>query len=101
MRVEMVKVKNQKTGWELEFSKKHWLKEVRKLPELQKTYKVTSLFYKELKSFKFIAWVHPRKGGDDYQVEIDQVGKNIEEAKKELEKYLSKISNINTDYQEA
>lgn len=98
MQVSMIKATNVKTGAVIECSKKHWLKELKKKPWLSNNYTV-EVFLKEIKSFKFIAWIHPKRGGDDYQTEIDQAGENLEQAKKHLEEWLAKVSNVTNDYQ--
>lgn len=55
-------------------------------------------FEKELPKFKFIAWVHPKNGGDDRQVEIEYECSTIEIAEGSLKKYLNRVSDITNDY---
>lgn len=53
----------------------------------------------ELKKFKFLAWIHPRGGGDDYEIEGTTKAENEDEAKKQIEKYLKrKGSHVTNDY---
>jgi len=49
--------------------------------------------------FSFVAWVHPKSGGDDYQIKGKIDAHTLGEAKKILEEYLGETSDITTDYQ--
>lgn len=45
---------------------------------------------KPLLYFSGIAWVHPRGGGDDYQVRVKTRAENLTEAKKQIREHLIK-----------
>lgn len=100
MKIEMVRCTKKSTGEVVEMSLKHLKQQLKKKPGIVDAYKFEA-FAKEIKSFKFIAWIHPLKGGDDYQTEIDQTGETLEIAEKNLKEYLSKVSAITTDYRVA
>lgn len=100
----MIRVTYRTDGQVTEMTEKKWKSLVKKNPNFQgplfaAKYSVEK-FTKHVPSFKFVAWVHPKKGGDDYQVEVDQAGTTIEEAKRNLESWLTTISAVTDDYQE-
>lgn len=51
-----------------------------------------------MKTFRGVAWVHPKNGGDDRQVGLRIKAESKEEAVKEIEKWLKKRSVVTTDY---
>ncbi len=99
MRIETIKWTNPATGETGELTKKKFKAFVKKHPAVAHILRIENKTL-QLKSFKFIAWVHPKKGGDDYRIEIDQVGDTLQAAKKNLEDYLSTISSVTDDYTE-
>jgi hypothetical protein len=51
-----------------------------------------------MKKFKVIAWIHPKRGGDDRMVELGVEAESREEVAKMVEKWLKKRSAITNDY---
>ncbi len=52
----------------------------------------------KMKKFKVIAWIHPKRGGDDRMVELGVEAESREEVAKMVEKWLKKRSAITNDY---
>ena len=57
--------------------------------------------YMEVDVFKysFLAWVHPKQGGNDYSADIAVYATDVEEAEKEVKKWLKKRSSVTNDFQ--
>ena len=53
-----------------------------------------------METFKFEAWIHPKNGGDDRQVELEVKAKNSKAANKEVKNWLSKRSDIVEDFKQ-
>lgn len=53
---------------------------------------------KKMEKFKFEVWVHPKEGGDDYLCELEVKASNLKDAKKVIEKWLDKRSDVLDDY---
>jgi len=49
--------------------------------------------------FKYKAWVHPKRGGDDYCVELAIQAANKERADELVKKWLAKRSEVTDDFQ--
>jgi len=54
---------------------------------------------KKLYKYVFDVWVHPLKGGDDYETEVKITATSLKSAKIYLEKWLAKRSAVTTDYE--
>jgi len=53
---------------------------------------------RKLKTYKFTAWVHPIKGGDDYKVALTGQAFTLAGAEKSVRAWLRKRSAVVTDY---
>lgn len=53
---------------------------------------------RNMKEYVAKAWVHPKKGGDDYQVVLKVDARDSNHAKYVVEKWLEKRSAITDDY---
>jgi hypothetical protein len=51
-----------------------------------------------MKVFLFEAWIHPKRGGDDYACQVEVKAETQEKAEEELKKWLRKRSAIDNDY---
>ena len=52
----------------------------------------------KFKGFNVVAWIHPKNGGDDYQVDLQIEAESKAGAKTVVEKYLKRKSAITNDY---
>lgn len=93
----VVECRNISTKKEMTISVESLIKQIRKTPYLLEryTYKVTEDTRHE---FIFDAWIHPKNGGDDKEVRIGYKCNDVAIAEKELKKYLSRVSDVVTDY---
>jgi len=53
----------------------------------------------KLTMYQVDMWIHPKVGGDDYQVTRESEYESIKECREVTEKYLRRISNVIDDYQ--
>lgn len=51
-----------------------------------------------MKEYRVLAWIHPKRGGDDYQVELNITAENKKIAEKMVRKWLRKKSDIENDF---
>lgn len=86
------KFKRRTHGTPRQIGKAFPIMEKKKLPKLK--YKLPRVL-----KFTFDAWIHPREGGDDYEVAIDVVAINRKIAEQKLRDYLDERSFQNDDYQ--
>ena len=52
----------------------------------------------KLTKYKFVAWVHPKRGGDDYPIDGVVHALDRKEAKELIRKYLAKRSMCPDDF---
>ncbi len=51
-----------------------------------------------MKTFKAVAWIHPKNGGDDRMVELKVIAESKRMAGVEIERWLRKQLAVTTDY---
>ena len=98
MKIYTLTATHKRTGKTVKTDITSFLKQIKKNPLLMNSYTDFKVTENVAKSYTFDAWIHPKKGGDDYCERVSICADDEATARKYLETYISKKSEVTTDY---